>query len=207
MTAKNLLLYDHPLSGNCHKIRMFLSLLGLPYRAEFVDVVNGATRTDWFAKLNPLKQIPVLVDDQVTVQDSQAILLYLAMKYGRDWISDDPAEMAAIAEWLSYAAKEVSNGPQLARLYHLVGEDIVIEKANAQGLQVLAHLDAVLTGQDWLCMGRPTIADLAVFPYVAICHEGKLPLNDHPSVVHWIERIAALPGYVPMRGMPGFEAE
>jgi len=205
MPANDLVLYDHPLSGNCHKIRMFLSMLDIPYRTAFVDVVNGATRVDQFADINPLKQIPVLVDDLVTVQDSQAILLYLAMKHGRDWISDDPAGMAAIMEWLSYGAKEVSNGPQLARLYHLVGEDIVIEKADLQGRQVLGHLDAVLTDRDWLCLGRPTIADLAVVPYVAICHEGKLPLAEHRNVVKWIERIAALPGYVPMRGMLGFE--
>jgi len=111
-------LYDHPRSGNCYKIRLMLSLLGLPYESSFVDVLGHANHEPWFNAINPLEQVPVLVDGEVAVQDSQAILVYLAGRYGNgSWFASDPAGMAAIVEWLSFAAKEVSVGLQASRLY------------------------------------------------------------------------------------------
>lgn len=202
MRNRNILIYNHPLSGNCHKIRMFLTMLGLPYRIELMNVLEHANQAEWFGKLNPLRQIPVVVDDGTVVQDSQAILLYFALKDGPEWIDPSPAGMAAIAEWLSYAAKEVSNGPQLARLYYLADEDIDIRRATAEGERVLAHLDAHLARHDWLCLGRPTIADIAVFPYVAMARQGKLSLEERQFVLAWIDRICALPGYISMPGLP-----
>lgn len=199
-----LILYDHPLSGNCHKIRMFLTILGVPFRAELMDVLKLENRKEWFVALNPLKQIPVIRDGSTVVQDSQAILTYLALKHDPRWFGETPEEAAAVMEWLSYAAKEVSNGPQLARLWHLVGEDIDIQRADAEGRRVLQHLDGVLAARNWLALGRPTVADLAVFPYVALAREGQLPLDDCPAVLAWIERIATLPDYVPMKGLPGY---
>lgn len=200
--SRDILIYDHPLSGNCHKIRMFLNMLGLPYRLEFMNVLEHANQADWFGKLNPLRQIPVVVDDGFVVQDSQAILLYFALKDGPEWIEQSPAGMAAIMEWLSFAAKEVSNGPQLARLHYLADEDIDIRRAAAEGARVLAHLEAHLSRHDWLCLNRPTIADIAVFPYVALARQGKLPLDDCPAVLNWIDRFVSLPGYIPMAGLP-----
>ncbi len=199
-----LILYDHPLSGNCHKVRMFLNILGVQFRTDLMDVLKHENQAEWFITLNSLKQIPVIRDGDSVVQDSQAILVYLALKHDPRWCGETPAEVAAVMEWLSYAAKEVSNGPQMARLWHLVGEDIDIDRANAEGHRVLRHLDQVLTGRDWLALGRPTVADLAVFPYVAMAREGQLPLDDCPHVLAWIERIAGLPGYVAMKGLPGY---
>ena len=199
-----LILYDHPLSGNCHKVRMFMTMLGVPFRAELVDVLKRENQADWFVALNPLKQIPVIRDGDAVVQDSQAILAYLARKHDPRWFGKTPSETAAVLEWLSYAAKEVSNGPQMARLWHLVGEDIDINRASAEGHRVLKHLDGILAQRSWLALGRPTIADLAVFPYVALAREGKLPLDDCPHILAWIDQISALPGYVPMKGLPGY---
>lgn len=200
--GREILIYDHPLSGNCHKVRMFLSMIGIPYRLELMDVLAGANQSDWFGKLNPLRQIPVIVDGETVVQDSQAILLYFALRDAPQWADPAPQGLAAIMEWLSYAAKEVSNGPQMARLYFLAGEDIDIARAQAEGRRVLSHLEARLAHRDWLCLDRPTIADLAVFPYVGLARQGELPLDDHPAVLAWIDRIAALPGYIPMPGLP-----
>ncbi|MFC4668910.1 glutathione S-transferase family protein [Seohaeicola nanhaiensis] len=197
------LLYDHPLSGNCHKIRLLCAMIGKPLELLPVAVLEGETRTEEFAKLNPVQQIPVLKDGDFVVQDSQAILLYLAMKYAPEWIDASPEGMAAIAEWLSYGAKEVSNGPQLARLHFLdPHKSIDIDRAQAIGRKVLALLERVLGGREWLCLGRPTIADLAVFPYVGLARQGKLPLDECPNVLAWIDRIRALPGYHPMPGLP-----
>ncbi|SIS69362.1 glutathione S-transferase family protein [Paracoccus saliphilus] len=198
----DLLLYDFHLSGNCHKIRVFAAILGLPLELKNVQVLDGETRTEDFYQISPMQQIPVLKDGDIIVQDSQAILLYMAMKYGHDWIDRTPEGMAAIHEWLSYGAKEASNGPQMSRLSFLdPHENIDLERAQAVGHKVLAQLDRILSTRDWLCLGKPTIADLAVFPYVALSREGNLPLDDHPNVLAWIDRIRAIPGYYPMEGM------
>lgn len=196
-------LYDHPRSGNCHKVRLLLSMLGLPYQTVFVDVLADVNHQSWFDQINPIQQIPVLVDDDgVTIQDSQAILVYLAKRYDGQWFSDDPREAAQIVEWLSFAAKEVANGLQASRLFYIAGEGIDIEAAQSEGRRVLAILDRRLAHRRWLCLDRPTIADIACFPYVGLAREGKLPLDEHAEVMAWVQRIVKLDGYVPMDGLP-----
>lgn len=202
-----IVLYDNPLSGNGYKVRLFLGILRLPYRMEVMDVHGRCdNHAEWFVELNPLRQIPVIRDGDVVIRDSQAILAYLALKHDPAWIGTTPHETAVVMEWLSYAAREVSIGLQMSRLYYFLGEDdsIDITHAGAEGRKVLALLDGVLSSRDWLALGRPTIADLAVFPYAGLAREGHLPLDDCPAVLRWIDRITALPGYVPMRGLPGY---
>jgi len=197
-----IVLYDHPRSGNCHKIRLFLSILGIDYENVLVDVLSGVNHQPWFAKINSLCQIPVITDDGFTIQDSQAILIYLAKRYDNSWFSDDAREMGKIAEWLSFSAKEIAIGLQASRLFYIADEGIDIAAAEREGRRCLALLDHWLSEQHWLCLDRPTIADIACFPYVALSREGKLPLDDHPHVLAWIQRIVQLEGYVPMDGLP-----
>jgi glutathione S-transferase len=200
-------LYDHPRSGNCHKVRLLLSMLGLAHSCVFVDVLSKVNHEPWFVALNPLRQIPVLTDGDFTVQDSQAILVYLARRYDRAWFPDDPREAGQITEWLSFAAKEIAIGLQASRLFYIADEGIDIEAAQREGRRVLAFLDVVLSGRRWLCLDRPTIADIACFPYVALAREGRLPLDDHARVLRWIERIVDLSGYVPMDGLPPMKSQ
>lgn len=198
-------LYDHPRSGNCHKVRLLLSMLGLPHERVLVDVLSRTNDEDWFVALNPLRQIPVLTDVDFTIQDSQAILVYLARRYGPAWSSDDAREMGQITEWLSFAAKEIAIGLQASRLFYIADEGIDIVAAQKEGHRVLGFLDATFSRRSWLCLDRPTIADLACFPYVALAREGRLALNDYANVLHWINRIAELEGYVAMDGLPSLQ--
>lgn len=197
-----LTLYDHPLSGNCHKVRLFLSILGLPFESVFIDVPKHVNREAAFTAINPLQQIPALKDDGYTVQDSQAILFYLALRYRPEWAGKDAFETGEIAQWVSFAANEIGNSLQPARVFYLLGEDVDIELAQKKGLRVLRLLDAHLARREWLACGRPTIADLLCFPYVGLCREGRLPLDDFPNVLAWIRRVAALERYVSMPGLP-----
>lgn len=197
-----LTLYDHPLSGNCHKVRMLLSMLARPYESVFVDVPNGAHRAEWFEAITPLAQIPALKDADYVIRDSQAILLYLSQRYAPRWAGSDALEAGEIAQWLSFAANEIGNTLQPARVYYLLGEEVDIDLAQRKGLRVLQQLDRHLAARDWLACNRPTIADLACFPYVGLCREGRLPLDDFSHVLAWIDRITALPGYVSMTGLP-----
>ncbi|GGB54818.1 glutathione S-transferase [Tistrella bauzanensis] len=196
-----MILYDHPLSGNCHKVRMLLSMLGLNVETRFIDVVNHAHIGVGFERLNPLLEIPVLEDGMEIIPDSQAILVYLARKYGPDWFPIDAPDAAQVVRWLAFAALPIATSLQPARLYHLIGEDGDIQALNARCARVLAVLDSHLACREWLVV-RPSIADLACFPYVALCGDARLSLDPTPHVKAWVARVKALPGYV---GMPGLD--
>ncbi len=196
-------LYDHPLSGNGHKVRLFASILGLPLQSVFIDVPGGAQHTADFGAINPLRQIPVLIDGDVTIRDSQAILVYLARRYGEAWFPHEAVDMAKVVQWLSFAANEIGNSLQPARMAVQLGEEVDIELAVAQkrGSRVLGILNGHLADRDWLECGRATIADLACFPYVGLSREGGLILNDYQHILTWTARITNMPGYIPMAGL------
>ena len=195
-------LYEFALSGNCHKIRLMLSLLGLDYRSV---VVNGSERQQKsvdFLSMNPFGQVPVLTDDDVIVRDSQAILVYLARKYGNEqWLPNEATALAEVAAWLSTAANEVSMGPNRLRLHYKFGRAINSEESRQTAINLLNILQERLEKHHWLATDHITIADIAVYPYIALAPEGRLDLESYPAVTGWVSRIQALPGYVGMPGM------
>ncbi|MGQ3074521.1 MAG: glutathione S-transferase family protein [Ferrovibrionaceae bacterium] len=196
-------LYHHPLSGHAHRARLFVSLLGLPHELVEVDLKAGAHKAPEFLKLNPFGQVPVLDDDGVVVADSNAILVYLAKKAGRgDWLPEDPAGAAAAQRWLSVAAGEVAYGPAAARLITVFGARLNAEEVIARAHVLLQRLESVLATQDWLAGARPTIADVAIYSYVARAPEGNVDLAGYPAVNAFLRRVEALPGFVPFARTP-----
>ncbi|MBD1914849.1 MULTISPECIES: glutathione S-transferase [Cyanophyceae] len=196
-------LYGHEVSGNSYKVRLFLELLGLDYEWIKVDLMQGAHKAPEFLALNPLGQIPVLVDGEVTLADAQAILVYLARQYGGDtWLPTEALPLAQVVRWLSTAAGEVRQGPENARLFHLFKvANINIERSHQKAEHILTQLDKHLHSRTWLEFERPTIADVAVFPYVALARDGKIDLDIYPNLLAWIERIKQLPGFIFMAGV------
>lgn len=141
----------------------------------------------------------MLVDGDLILRDSQAILVYLARKYGReDWLPTSPRPMAQVMEWLMVAEGEVARGPNDARLHDKFGYKLDLEKARTNTSRLLDILEAHLRDNDWLALGHPTIADIACFPYVALGHEGGASCENHPAVCAWIDRAKALPNFVTM---------
>ncbi len=199
-------LYDFPLSGNCYKVRLFLSLLGLDYEPIVVDLRAGEHKKAPFLQLNPLGQVPVLIDDDVVIRDSQAVLVYLARRYSReDWLPTDAASMSKVMEWLSTAAKEIANYLATARLYYLFGAKVDIELLEKQAHVLLKVIDTHLAERHWLVLDHPTIADLACFPYIALAGDAKISLEAYPHTGTWIERIKQLPRFIVMPGITALE--
>lgn len=193
-------LYDMALSGNCHKIRLMLSLLGLPY--QLVALTGGAQHSPEHLQRNPFAQAPVIDDDGLVIRDSQAILVYLARRYGgSQWWPDDAATLAQIVGWLSTSANEIANGPALLRVHHKFGRDIDSARASQISNKVMAIIDAHLASREWLVGDRVSIADIAVYPYLALAHEGNIDLGSYPHLGGWFRRIEALPGYLTMPGL------
>lgn len=196
-------LYGHEMSGNSYKVRLFLELLGLDYEWIKVDLMKGEHKSPEYLTLNAFGQVPLLVDDEIKLADAQAILVYLARQYGDDqWLPLEALPLAQVIRWLSTTAGEVRQGPENARLYHLFGAtNINIERAHQTSGYILSQLDQHLSTHTWLEFDRPTIADVAVFPYVALAQDGKVDLHAYASVLAWIDRVKQLPGYIPMAGL------
>ncbi|NJN88542.1 MAG: glutathione S-transferase [Leptolyngbyaceae cyanobacterium SL_7_1] len=196
-------LYGHEMSGNSYKVRLFLELLHLDYEWIKVDLMKGEQKSPDYLALNPFGQVPVLIDDTIKLTDAQAILVYLARQYGGEqWLPVDALPLAQVIRWLSTTAGEVRQGPENARLYHLFGAtSINIERAQQKADYILTQLDRHLSTRTWLEFERPTIADVAVFPYVALAQDGKIDLNAYPQVLTWIDRVKHLPGFIGMAGI------
>lgn len=192
-------LHDLELSGNCYKVRLFCALLGLDLDIVPVDFMAGAHKSPDFLEKNPFGEIPVLEDGDLVLRDSQAILVYLARKYGGEtWLPTDPAGMAEVTAWLMAAENEIARGPNDARLHDKFGFPVDVEKARANAARILGLMEAHLAKHAWLALDRPTIADIACMPYVGLGHEGGISLEPYPAIRAWIGRIKALPGFVSM---------
>jgi len=196
-------LYHHPLSGHAHRARLFLSLLALPHDLIEVDLKAGAHKQPEFLAKNPFGQVPVLEDGETLIADSNAILVYLAKKAGRtDWLPEDPAGAAAVQRWLSVAAGEVAYGPAAARLITVFGAGFDADEVISRSHLLLGRLQSHLAGRDWLVGQGPTIADVALYSYVARAPEGNVDLSAYPAVNAFLRRIEALPGFVPFAQTP-----
>ncbi|MDD1509870.1 glutathione S-transferase family protein [Pseudomonas sp. CNPSo 3701] len=192
-----------PLSGHAHRAVLFASLLGLKPELVEVDLAGGANKQPEFLALNPFGQVPVLEDDGVVVADSNAILVYLAKKTGRtDWLPEDPAGAAAVQRWLSVAAGELAYGPCAARLITVFGADFNAKEVIARAHVLLARLERHLSGRQWLAADHPTIADVALYSYLARAPEGNVDLSAYEQVRAFLARIEALPGFVAIPQAP-----
>lgn len=195
-------LYEFALSGNCYKIRLLLSLLDVSYRSIAVNGSEQQHKTEGFLKMNPFGQVPVLTDGDIVIRDSQAILVYLARKCGNErWLPTDAAALAEVMAWLSTAANEVAMGPNRLRLHFKFGRVINLDESRQIASNLLNILQQRLDKHRWLAADQITVADIAVYPYIALAQEGKIDLEPYPAVIAWINRIQALPGYAGMPGM------
>jgi len=199
-TNPTLKLYRHPLSGNAHRVELFLNLLRLDYEQIDVDLMAGAQKSESFRALNPKGQVPVLIDGDDVITESTAILVYLAKKYDNGvWLPQAPAAASAVQFWLTRTNTDIANGPAAARLVTLFGAGLDHADALATGKDALAELEQTLSSADYLAAAHATIADVAVYAYVAHAPEGGLSLTPYPNVLNWILRIQSLPGFVPMQ--------
>jgi len=203
-------LYDYELSGNCYKLRLFMSMLGVKYETVAIDFYPGREhKSDWFLRINPLGQLPVIEDDGRVLRDAQAILVYLAARYdaSRQWYPvDDAGRLGEVAQWLAFA-DGITATSSAARLHDGLFYEVDIEACRAGAHRLFRILDEHLwfaeqEGRDWICSGdHPTIADIACFPYVILSEEGGISRQDYPAIRRWCDRVKRLPGFIVMSGV------
>jgi glutathione S-transferase len=190
--------YSAKASGNAYKVRIILELLRVPHETVLVDFAQREHKSAEFLRLNPRGEVPAIEDDGVVVWDSGACLVYLGRKYGGEqWLPVVPAPMAEVMQWLSLAASEIQFGLQYARRGLLQGRWTAgtLEQGHAIARVALTAIEQRLERHEWLALGRPTIADVACFPYVETTPESGLPLEPYPNIVAWLARCKALSGW------------
>jgi glutathione S-transferase len=195
--------YRMALSGHCHRVELLLSLLGLPYENVDVDLAAREHKSPAFLARNRFGQVPVIEDGDVTLADSNAIMVYLEARYapGR-WMPRDPVGAARVQRWLSVAAGPLAFGPALARVITLFGRADDPQPAIARAQQLFSVMEEELAQRPFLAGAEATLADLANYAYVARAPEGNVSLQDYPALRAWLQRIEALPGFVPFVKSP-----
>ncbi len=197
-----MILYNIALSGNCHKVRLMLSFLGIESEKYDLDIGASEQSSDVYSKVNPFGQAPALDDNGTIIRDSQAILVYLAKKYGDEqWWPKTTDELAEIIAWLSTAANEIQNGPARLRVHYKFGRSIDIKQATDTSNKVLRIIDSHLSEQMWLVGNKPSIADIAIYPYLALAHEGHIDMKPYEHIQVWKTRFESLPSYLAMPGI------
>ena len=194
-------LYDFTYSGNAHKVRLMLSFLGQSYDTQIINLAEGEQQSAEFLAVNPAGKVPVIVDGDNVIPDSNAILVYLATKFeNTDLLPADAKDLAAVISWLGNVSDDIDNGLNAARLVKLFGFPLNLEAAQERGKAHLEKLEAFLANNEWLAAGRMTIADIAMYPYVKMAEDGGVSLEGCDNIKRWLAGFEAQPGFVGLEG-------
>ena len=202
-------LYDYTLSGNCYKVRLLLHWLGLEYQRIPVDFHPGREHwsAEFMANINPRGQLPVLRDGDFLLPDAQAILVYVASQYdgSGQWYPKDAQTRGTITLWLALA-EDITRSASAARLHLAFGYPADRPACHCKAHAAFRLLDDQLAEnqhreQPWLVGARPTIADIACFPYTALAGEAGIDLIAYPALRRWIDDVRHWPGFITMPGI------
>ena len=192
-------LYDYPRSGHAHRIRLFLSILDVPYESVPVDMQKGEHKDPEYRNISPLGQVPTFVDGETVISDSTAALVYLAIKYGDErWLPRAAEGAASVQRWLSTASGEVYRGPVLARAGRQFGRPVNLEQADGESKRLFKWMQRELADRTWLAAEHATIADIAMYSYVRVVDEGDIDLKPYPAILRWLEDVESLDGFEAM---------
>ncbi len=195
-------IYGDIQSGNCYKIKLLCGLLDIEHEWVHVDILKGDTRAESFLRLNPNGKIPLLeLGDGRTLAESNAILNFLAD--GSTYLPDEAFARARLLQWQFF--EQYSHEPYIAvaryiALYLGLPEERreEYESKQAGGHKALAVMEQQLAQSPFLVGEQPTIADISLYGYTHVAHEGGFNLDEYPAVGAWLTRITELPGYVSM---------
>ena len=202
-------LYDFELDDGCYKIRLLASLLGLEIHKIAVDMVPGAEQTRRpLLLLNPLGTLPILTDGDLVLREAEAILAYLARRYdtAATWLPDAPAPFGQVMMWLSFAAGPLraASTTRLQSLFDQAGGDQTMAARDA-----FRAMDDHMTARAfepaaWFAGDTPTLADIALFPAIALSRDFGVEHEAYPALRRWMRRLRALPGFISMPGIPDY---
>jgi glutathione S-transferase len=196
------LLYDSPVSGNCYKVRLLLTHLEIPFERQTVDVADRSNRPEVLGGLNPALRVPTLVlDDGRPLAESGAILWYLGE--GTPFVPRDRYERAQVLQWMFFEQYELEPSIAVVRFWlRYSGRPEAfadeLEPKTAAGYKTLDVMERYLPGRAFFVGDAPSLADIALYGYTHVAHEGGFELTRYPLVQEWLERVATMRGHVPI---------
>lgn len=197
-------LYQMADSGNCYKVRLCAAQLGLPLDIVNVDILKGESRTETFLTKNPNGRVPTLeLDDGTFLPESNAQLCYLAD--GTPLLSSDRLTRAQTLQWMFF--EQYSHEPYIAvaRFWKSIKPGGEAEKRHMfpewhdRGYQALGVVERHLNTQAFFAGNAYSIADIALYAYTHVAHEGGFTLDAYPNIRAWLNRVASQAGHIPMR--------
>ena len=193
-----MLLYNSMVSGNCYKVRLICAHLGLALELHELDVVDRSNRPEVIGDLNPALRVPTLVlDDGRPLVESNAILDYLAE--GTPYLPRDPYLRAQATGWQFFEQYEIEPNLAVARfrtLFDVAASQESVREKHAGGIRGLQALERGLTGRTFLVADTYGVADISLYAYTHVAHEGGFDLAPFPAIEAWLARVAAQPGHI-----------
>ncbi len=192
-------LYDYWESGNCYKVRLLLSQLGIPFERVPVDILEGETRRPDFLARNPNHRVPLVEwPDGKRLAESNAILFFLAE--GTTFLPEDPWDRARVLQWLFF--EQYSHEPYIAvvRFWHFAklaeANAAAIPEKMERGYHALDVMERHLSNRKFFAAKKYSIADIALYAYTHVANEGGFDLGRYDSISAWLERIAAQDNHI-----------
>jgi glutathione S-transferase len=198
-----MILHDNLSSGNGYKVRLLLAQLGFPFERIEYDIDRAETRTPEFLRMNPNGRVPVLeLEDGRFLPESDAILFYLGE--GTPFLPDDRFERAQVLHWAFF--EQYSHEPNIASPRYWITHNVpmteerrvTLEPKRRLGYAALGVMEGHLKDLDFFVGDRYSIADIALYAYTHVAHEGGFDLGRFPAVRAWLRRVAAQPGHIPL---------
>jgi glutathione S-transferase len=196
-----MLLYDNPVSGNCYKVRLIFSLLGVEFESRQLSVVDHSDRAEVLDGLSPSLNVPtVVLEDGRPLGESNAILWYFAD--GTHYLPVDPYERAQVLQWMFFEQYKHEPGIAVVRFWVAISQSpppaADIEARRAAGYAAVDVMEGHPADREYFVGERFTIADIALYAYTHVAPEGSFELDPYAAVRGWLGRVAAQPGMIPI---------
>jgi glutathione S-transferase len=197
-----LTVYGDIKSGNCYKVKLVLAILAIGHRWHEMDILQGDTQDDWYLAKHPFGKIPLIeTQDGKVLSESNAIIGYLAE--GSGLIPDDPFAKAQMYQWMFF--EQYSHEPYIAvarfiQFYLGMPDDRLDEyKAmHKKGYKALDLMEHTLENSSFLVGDQFTLADIALFAYTHVAHQGGFDLSHYPAIKQWLANVEQQSGFVGM---------
>lgn len=195
-------LYDFLPSGNDYKVRLLLTQLEIPFERVNVDITKGESRTPEFLRKNPNGRVPVLeFEDGRCLPESNAIMFYLAEESA--FLPSDRFKRAQVLQWLFF--EQYSHEPYIATSRYIISilgnppeHQAVLAEKQDKGYAALRVMEQHLAHHSFFVSDRYTIADIGLYAYTHVAHEGNFDLSGFPAIGAWLERVQAQPRHIPI---------
>lgn len=206
-----LTLHNYELDDQCYKVRLLLGALGCRYAKRDVNLHPGhEERSPAYRKLNPLGALPIITEGTFALYGAEAILAYLARKYdaAKSWLPDEPAPFGQVMQWLTFAATDLhmASRARAHALLEVPADEQEVRHASRQAFRVMDDhmIKREFDGAHWFVGAAPTIADIALFPAIALSRDFGIDHDEYPALRRWMTKVRTIPGFITMPGIPSY---